>query len=288
MTNKLKTLVLFSLLTGLFLAIGGALGGREGLFIAFIMAMVMNFFSYWCSDSIVLKMYRAQELSESDAPALHKIIAELAYNAGLPKPRLYIVPDDSPNAFATGRNPEHAVIAVTQGILKLLDTNELRGVLAHEMSHIANRDILIQSCAAVLGTAITYLANMLYYASLFGGGSRNDDNRGGIGGALGGVAMMILAPLAATLIRMAISRSREFLADETGARISGSPLSLASALTKLEAYSRRLPLRNANPSTEGMFIVTPLTGGGIQNLFRTHPTTEERVERLKAIAAGAH
>ena len=250
------------------------------MMIALIFAVIMNFFSYYFSDSIVLKMYKAKELQRSDAPQLHEIVEELARNAGIPKPRICIVPNPSPNAFATGRNPQNAVVAVTQGILQILNTNELRGVIAHEIGHIANRDILIQSCAAILGSAITSLANMLYYTSLLGG--RSNENSSPIS-AVGAVLMMILAPLAASLIQMAISRSREYLADESGASFCSDPQALASALNKLNNYSRQIPMR-ANPATENMFIVSPLLSGGMQALFSTHPPIEERIKRLMQMA----
>lgn len=281
MTSSIKTAVLFAMLTALFVVVGGLIGGQSGMIVALVLAIIMNFFSYWFSDSVVLKIYKAKELQRSDAPQLHEIVEELARNAGIPKPKVCIVPDPSPNAFATGRNPEHAVVAVTQGILQILNTNELRGVIAHEIGHIAHRDILIQSCAAVLGSAITSLANMLYYASLFGG--RSNNNNSGAFGALGAVLMMVLAPIAASLIQMAISRSREYLADEAGASFSSDPQALASALNKLNNYSRQIPMR-ANPATENMFIVTPLHAGGMQALFSTHPPIEERIKRLMQMA----
>lgn len=281
MTSSIKTAVLFALLTALFVGVGGFIGGQSGMIAALGLAIVMNFFSYWFSDSVVLKMYKAKELQKSDAPQLHEIVEELARNAGIPKPKVCIVPDPSPNAFATGRNPEHAVVAVTQGILQILNTNELRGVIAHEIGHIAHRDILIQSCAAVLGSAITSLANMLYYASLFGG--RRSDNNSGAFSAIGAILMMVLAPLAASLIQMAISRSREYLADEAGASFSSDPQALASALNKLNNYSRQIPMR-ANPATENMFIITPFHAGGMQALFSTHPPIEERIKRLMQMA----
>lgn len=280
MTSSIKTAVLFAMLTALFVIVGGLIGGQSGMMIALILAVIMNFFSYYFSDSIVLKMYKAKELQRSDAPQIHEIVEELARNAGIPKPRICIVPDPSPNAFATGRNPQNAVVAVTQGILQILNTNELRGVIAHEIGHIANRDILIQSCAAILGSAITSLAHMLYYTSLFGG--RNNENSSPIS-ALGAVVMMVLAPLAASLIQMAISRSREYLADESGASFCSDPQALASALNKLNNYSRQIPM-HANPATENMFIVSPLLSGGMQALFSTHPPIEERIKRLMQMA----
>ncbi len=280
MTSSIKTAVLFAMLTTLFVIVGGLIGGQAGMIIALGFAIIMNFFSYFFSDSIVLKIYKARELQRSDAPGLHEIVEELARNAGIPKPKICIIPDPSPNAFATGRNPQKAVVAVTQGILQILNTNELRGVIAHEIGHIAHRDILIQSCAAVLGSAITSLANMLYYTSLFGG--RNSENSSPISG-LGAVVMMILAPLAATLIQMAISRSREYMADEAGASFCSDPQALASALNKLNNYSKQIPMR-ANPATENMFIVSPLHSGGMQALFSTHPPIEERIKRLMQMA----
>lgn len=281
MTSSIKTAVLFAALTALFVVIGGLVGGKGGMIVALIFAVVMNFVSYWYSDSIVLKIYRAQELHKSDAPQIHDMVEELARNAGIPKPRIFIVPDPSPNAFATGRNPEHAVVAVTQGIMHILNTNELRGVIAHEIAHIANRDILIQSSAAVLGSAITSLANMLYFSSLFG--SSNDEEGSSPLSAVGAVLMMILAPVAASLIQMAISRSREYLADESGASYCSDPQALASALSKLNSYSQQIPL-NANPATENMFIVSPLLSGGVQALFSTHPPIQERIRRLQQMA----
>lgn len=280
MTSSIKTAVLFAALTALFIVIGGLIGGKTGVVVALIFAVGINFFSYWFSDSIVLRLYKAQELQKSDAPQLHEIVEELARNAGIPKPKICIIPDPSPNAFATGRNPENAVVAVTQGIMHILTTNELRGVIAHEIAHIANRDILIQSCAAVLGSAITSLANMLYFTSLFGG--RDEENSSPLS-AVSAILMIVLAPLAASLIQMAISRSREYLADETGASFCSDPQALASALNKLNNYSRQIPL-NANPATENMFIVSPLHSGGVQALFSTHPPIEERIKRLMQMA----
>ncbi len=281
MTSSIKTAVLFAALTALFIIIGGLVGGKAGMMIALIFAIVTNFISYWYSDSIVLRIYNAKELSRSDAPQVHSIVEELAKNAGIPKPKIYIVPDPSPNAFATGRNPENAVVAVTQGIMHILSINELRGVLAHEIAHIANRDILIQSSAAMLGSAITALANMLYFTSLFGG--RDSENSNPLS-AVGAILMIILAPLAASLIQMAISRSREYLADESGASYCSDPMALANALNKLNTYSQQIPLNNANPATENMFIVSPLLSSGMQALFSTHPPIEERIRRLQQMS----
>jgi heat shock protein HtpX len=237
----------------------------------------MNFFSYWYSDKMVLKMYRAQEVSATQSPELHEMVARLSRNAGLPMPRVYVIPQDTPNAFATGRNPEHAVVAVTRGLLKLMDTREVEGVLAHELGHVKNRDILIGTVAATMAGAVMMLASMARWSAIFGGGSHSDEE-GGLGG-IGLIVMSILAPLGAMIIQMAISRSREYLADATGAAIAGRPDGLASALEKLGAYSRRIPME-ANPSTAHMFIVNPLAGGSFRNLFSTHPPIEERVARL--------
>ncbi len=281
MSSQIKTALLLGLLTALILIVGQALGGRTGLVIAFFFALVMNVGSYWFSDKIVLAMYGARELSLADAPGIHAMVEELARNGGIPKPRLMIIDQDAPNAFATGRNPEHGVVAVTQGLLRLLSPEEVRGVLAHELGHIKNRDILIQSVAAVLGGAIVMMANMFQFAAIFGG-VRGEDEDGGPG-LLGGLAMAILAPIAASLIQMAISRSREYLADATGARLSGTPLALAGALGKLDSYARQLPMR-ANPATENMFIVNPFGGVSMASLFSTHPSTEDRIRRLREMA----
>jgi len=284
MSSQFKTALLLGLLTALILIVGQAMGGRQGLVIAFFFAVVMNLGSYWFSDKIVLSMYGARELSPSDAPGVHAMVEELAQNAGIPKPRVMIVAQDSPNAFATGRNPEHGVVCVTAGILRLLSPEELRGVLAHELSHIKNRDILVQSIAAVLGGAVMMMANMLQWGAIFGMGRNSDDEGGGGGGGvLGALAMALLAPIAATLIQMAISRSREYLADATGAKISGTPLALAGALGKLENYARQIPMQ-ASPATENMFIVNPFAGVSMASLFSTHPPTEERIRRLRDMA----
>jgi len=282
MSSQIKTGLLLGLLTALILIVGQAVGGRSGLMIAFVLALVMNLGSYWFSDKIVLSMYGAQELSPADAPALHAMVEELARNAGLPKPRVMLIAQEAPNAFATGRNPEHGVVAVTAGILRVLSPEELRGVLAHEISHIRNRDILVQSIAAVLGGVVVMLANMAQWAAIFGGFRHDDDDNGGPG-LVGGLLMAILAPIAASLIQMAISRSREFLADATGAQISGAPLALAGALAKLDAAARQIPMQ-ANPATENLFIVNPFAGMSMAALFSTHPPTEERIRRLREMA----
>ncbi|HQM91977.1 MAG TPA: zinc metalloprotease HtpX [Syntrophales bacterium] len=278
--NSLKTAVLLGALTGLLVLIGGYVGGQNGMLIAFLFAMGMNFFSYWFSDKIVLRMYRAQEVTPQQAPELHRMVQDLAMKAGLPMPRLYIIPGDTPNAFATGRNEKHAVVAVTEGILRILSREELEGVISHELSHIKNRDILIGSIAATIAGAITMLANMAQWAAIFGG-ARGDDDEGG-GGMIGMLFMAILAPIAAMLIQMAISRSREYLADDGGARVSGKPWALASALEKLQAASRAIPM-NANPSTAHIFTVSPLSGRSFASLFSTHPPIEERIARLRSM-----
>ena len=278
MGNALKTTLLLGLLTGLFLFLGEYLGGQSGLIIALIFAGVMNFVSYFFSDKIALAMYRAKPVSREEAPRLYGIVERLTQRTGLPMPKLFVIPNDSPNAFATGRNPGHASVAVTQGILGLLNDEELEGVLAHELGHVRNRDILISSVAATIAGAITVLARMAYFGAVFGGyGGRGDRDRGG--NALGALFMLILAPIAAMLIQFAISRSREYAADATGAHITGNPYALASALKKLEAYSRRMPLV-ASPSTAHLFIVKPAISTELANLFSTHPPTAKRIERL--------
>ena len=281
MTSQIKTVLLLGLLSGIIIAMGGLLGGRTGVVFAFGLALLMNVGSYWYSDKIVLSMYRARELAPEEAPALHSMVEELARNAGIPKPRICVVPEAAPNAFATGRNPEHAVVAVTEGIMRLLSPEELRGVLGHEMGHIKNRDILIQTIAGDMASAIVTLANIFQFTAIFCG------NREGEGGAnpLAALMMALLAPLAAGLIQMAISRSREYLADDTGAALCGQPLALAGALAKLGAASGRIPMQDGNPSTEQMFIVTPMFAhGGMAGLFSTHPPIEERIRRLQALA----
>ncbi len=282
MTSQLKTMLLLALLSGIIIVMGGALGGRTGIIIALGLALLMNVGSYWYSDKIVLSMYQAQELSPSDAPALHAMVEDLAATAGIPKPRICVIPEDAPNAFATGRDPEHGVVAVTQGIMRLLSPEELKGVLAHEIGHIANRDILIQTVAGVMGSAIVSIANMMQFAAIFGG--NRSEGEGGGSGFLGGILMALLAPIAAGIIQMAISRSREYLADDTGARLCGQPLALAGALGKLQSWSRQIPMRRGNATTAEMFIVAPLFGGGMANLFSTHPPIEERIARLQQMA----
>jgi len=280
MENRIKTVLLLAGMTVFLIVIGKLLGGRTGMYLAFILALGMNFFSYWFSDKIVLKMYGAQETTPADVPQLHQIVEELAREAGIPKPRVYIISDDSPNAFATGRNPEHAAVAATQGIMRLLTPVELKGVLAHEIGHVRNRDILIQTIAATMAGAIMILADMARFGAIFGMG--RDDEEGGGAGILGVLVMSIIAPIAAMLIQMAISRSREYLADETGARLSHNPESLARALEKLALGVQRAPM-DASPATAHMFIVNPLTGSTLMNLFSTHPPIEDRVARLRAM-----
>ncbi|HEN20383.1 MAG TPA: zinc metalloprotease HtpX [Desulfobacteraceae bacterium] len=277
MGNWFKTTILLAVLTALIVWIGNIFGGRQGMILAFILAMGMNFFSYWFSDKIVLKMYRAREVTPDQNPELYEMVRFIARSANLPMPRIYVIPEKSPNAFATGRNPEHAVIAVTEGLINLMDRQEIMGVLSHEMAHVKNRDILIGSIAATMAGAIMILASMARWTAIFGGGS--DDEEGGLG-AIGLIIMSILAPIAAMLIQMAISRSREYLADSTGAGFIGQPGALANALEKLGAYSTRLPMP-ASPNTAHMFIVNPLTSGKLANLFSTHPPLEERIARLR-------
>jgi heat shock protein HtpX len=280
--NTTKTVVLMVGLTVLLVFVGGAFAGRQGMIITFVLAMVMNLISYWFSDKIVLRMYNAQEVSEADAPVLYGVTRELSMKMNTPMPKVYIIPSEALNAFATGRNPKHAAVAATQGILQTLTREELTGVMAHEMSHVHNRDILIGTIAAAIAGAISMLAHMAQWALIFGGGGRRDDRGANPFAAL---AMIIVAPLAAGLIQMAISRSREYEADATGARLCGNPLWLASALKKLQVGAQRIPM-NANPATAHMFTVNPLRGGGLMNLFSTHPPLEERIARLESMVYG--
>ncbi|MEA2109942.1 MAG: zinc metalloprotease HtpX [Pseudomonadota bacterium] len=276
--NQAKTVTLMVGLTVLFVLVGRMLGGNQGMVFAFILVSAMNFGSYWFSDKIVLRMYKAQEVSEGSHPELFSIVRTLAQRAELPMPKVYIIPQDTPNAFATGRNPEHAAVAVTSGILQLLTHDELMGVLGHELSHVKHRDILIGSIAATIAGAISMIASLARWGAIFGGFGGDDDNGGNF------IFVMIftmIASLAAMLIQMAISRSREYLADEGGARISGNPHFLASALAKLDDYSKRLPMKKAKPATAHMFIVNPLTSGKMSKLFSTHPATEDRIRRLE-------
>lgn len=277
MGNWFKTTLLLGLLTALIVGVGYLLGGQQGMIIAFILAVGLNFFSYWYSDKIVLKMYRAKPVKSSDNPGLHEMVRQIAAKANLPIPKVYIIPEESPNAFATGRNPEHAVVAVTKGLLTLMNKDEVMGVISHEMAHIKNRDILIGSIAATMAGAIMIAANMARWTAFFGGGS--DDDEGGLG-VIGLIAVSILAPIAAILVQMAISRSREYHADATGTSFTGQPYGLANALEKLGAYSRRIPMRSS-PNTAHMFIVNPLKGSNVTALFSTHPPLEERIARLR-------
>ena len=280
--NQFKTFFLMLVLTVLFILVGTAIGGRSGAIYAFIFAALMNFFSYWFSDKIVLRMYGAKEVSQSEAPELYGIVAELTSKASLPMPKVYIMENDTPNAFATGRNPQHAAVAVTTGILRILSRDELMGVIGHELSHIQHRDILISTIAATMAGAISVLASMARWGAMFGGFRSDDDEGGGGGNIIVVLIVSIFASIAAMLIQMAISRSREYLADEGGAHLS-NPLSLAKALEKLEMASQRIPM-NANPSTAHLFIVNPLRGGGVLSLFSTHPPIEERIARLEEMA----
>ena len=282
MFNLLKTAVLMAAITALFMLIGAYVGGRQGMVIALLVALGLNFFSYWFSDKLVLKMYNAREVDETSAPQFYRMVAELVQRAGLPMPRVYVIDEAAPNAFATGRNPEHAAFAATTGIMQVLSANELRAVMAHELTHVAHRDILISTISATMAGAISMLAN---FAVFFGG----RDSEGRPANPIAGLAVALLAPLAASLIQLAISRAREFEADRGGAELSGDPRSLASALEKIQAYARGTPLLAAerNPQTAQMMIVNPLHGGGVASLFSTHPSTEERVARLLAMAGAA-
>ena len=275
--NTMKTFLLMAALTALFMFVGQALGGKQGMRIAFVFALGMNFFAYWNSDKMALAMNRAREVSEAEAPELHSLVAELAQRAGIPKPRVYVVDNATPNAFATGRNPEHAAVAVTTGILQILNREELAGVLAHELGHIKNRDILISSIAAVMAGAISQLATM----AMFFGGGRSEDGEGS--NPLVAIIAMLVAPFAASLIQLAISRSREYIADASGAEICGHPLALANALAKLSQGNERRPME-VNPASAQMYIVNPLKGGSLAGLFTTHPPVEERIRRLQAMA----
>jgi heat shock protein HtpX len=277
----LKTGLLLAALTALVLLIGDWLGGGQGLIIAFVFAMVMNVGAYWYSDKIVLRMYRAQEVTEAQAPSLVGTVRQLAQRAELPMPKVYIIPQGAPNAFATGRNPNHSAVAVTQGILELMSQEELEGVLAHELGHIKNRDILISTIAATLAGVIMIVARWLQFSLLFFGGAAGDDDAPG--GAIGLIVLAILAPIAALLIQMAISRSREYQADATGARIAGHPGGLARALEKLDYASRRVPIEGGNPATAHLFIVNPFRGQSVLRFFSTHPPVEERIRRLRAL-----
>ena len=281
MFNLMKTAVLMAAITALFMAIGSVMGGHSGMMIALAIAVAMNFFSYWFSDKMVLKMYNAREVDEASAPQFYRMVRELAQRAELPMPRVYIIDEEAPNAFATGRNPEHAAVAATTGILRVLSEREMRGVMAHELAHVKHRDILISTVSATMAGAISMLANI---AMMFGG----RDSEGRPANPIVGLLVALLAPLAASLIQMAISRAREFEADRGGAEISGDPRALASALEKIHAYAQRIPMAatERHPETAQMMIMNPLSGGGLRGLFSTHPSTEERVQRLLAMAPG--
>jgi heat shock protein HtpX len=282
MANRIKTYFLLGLLTISFVLIGSFFG-KNGMLIAFIIAIALNWVSYFFSDRIILSMYRAKELDPSGYPAIHRIVEELSITAKLPKPRIYLIPTATPNAFATGRDPEHAAVAVTEGILNLLDENELKGVLAHELTHVKNRDILIATIAATIAGAITLLARMLQWSAILGG-MGDDDNAGGILGLAGILLFAIIAPIAALIIQLAISRSREYMADQGGAKIAGNPIYLANALEKLSQGIKQNPMNHANPSTSHLFIVSPFTKKSFVTLFSTHPPVEERIKRLKNMA----
>jgi heat shock protein HtpX len=283
MTNQIKTFLLLTLLSSIIISLGALMGGQTGVVVALGLALVMNVGSYWFSDKIVLSMYKARPLDEFEAPALHRMVDELARNAGVPKPKICVIPEQAPNAFATGRNPENGVVAVTDGIMRLLSPEELRGVLAHEIGHIANRDILIQTVAGVMASAIVSIAHMMQFAAFFGG-NRDGEEGGGGGNIAVALLMAVLAPIAASLIQMAISRSREYLADDMGAALCSQPLALAGALAKLQSASQRIPMQSGNAATSSMFIVTPFSAKGVSSLFSTHPPIEERIARLQSMA----
>lgn len=278
--NRLKTAMLLATLTALLIWIGQALGGQQGLVIGLGLAIVMNVGSYWYSDKIVLRMYNAQEVTEAQAPELYSIVRTLAQAGQIPMPKVYVIPEEAPNAFATGRNPQHAAVAATQGLLRMLNRDEITAVLAHELGHVKNRDTLIMVVAATIGGAISMIANIAQWGLIFGGG-RSDDDGPHPAAALVGI---LVAPIAAMLIQMAISRSREFGADEAGARLCGNPLALAAALEKIQAYSQRVPMHQGSPATAHLFIINPFSGAALAKLFSTHPPTEERIARLQQMA----
>lgn len=282
MGYMVRSVILLGLLTGIFLAVGHLVAGKTGMLIALLLAGVMNFIAYWFSDKIVLAMYGAREITPEEAPWLHRIVEDLAQRAGIPKPKVYLVPMEQPNAFATGRGPSSSAVAVTSGILQLLDEDELRGVLAHEIGHIKNRDVLVATMAATIAGAISYLVNMLQWSLLLGHSRENENNSGALG-ILPAILMIIVTPIIATIIQLAISRSREYLADETGAKICGCPLALARALEKIHNYVYSIPAE-VNQGTAHLFIENPLSGQGIWELFSTHPSTEKRIERLHELA----
>jgi heat shock protein HtpX len=279
MSNVFKTGLLLAVLTAMLVLIGGAIGGQQGMIVAFVLAAVMNFASYWFSDKIVLAAYGARPIEEAQAPRLYAVVRRLAMRAGIPMPRVYLLPTDTPNAFATGRNPQHAAVAVTEGIMRILDEDELEGVLAHELSHVANRDVLISTVAATLAGAITYLAHMAQWSAIFGG--RRDDEEGGTN-PIAAILLAVLAPLAAMLVQMAVSRAREYQADASGARLAGKTGGLINALGKLQMANQVAPM-GASPATAHLFIVNPLSGQSLMKLFATHPPLEERIARLQAM-----
>lgn len=277
--NSLKTMLLMVTLTLMLVAFGGIIGGKSGMTIALLMSFGMNFVTYWFSDKIVLKMYGAREVTEAEAPGLYSMVRRLAQRAQIPMPRVYIMDEDQPNAFATGRNPEHGAVAVTTGIMRILSNEELEGVIGHELAHIRNRDILVQTVAASIAGSISYLAQMAQWSMIFGG--HRDDEEGS--NPVAAIIMMIVGPIAAMLVQMAISRSREYGADSGGAQIAGNPMYLAGALRKLEMASQQIPMHHGSPASAHMFIVNPFSGGAIVKLFSTHPPIEERIERLKSM-----
>lgn len=284
--NRVKSVMLLTLLSLILMAIGGVVGGQNGAMAMFLISLAINFYTYWNSDKMALRAYNAQPLSESQVPELYELVRELCRKAELPMPRLYVIPTDVPNAFATGRNPEHAAVAVTEGILSMLNRDEIAGVISHELSHVKHRDTLIMTLSASIATAISYIANIAQWAAIFGTARDEDGNRSN---PIALIVTIVVAPLAASLIQFALSRSREYMADASGARISGKPLALASALLKLDDYAHHRVIPDAKPATSGLFIINPLAGvSGMANLFSTHPSTEERVKKLREIAAEMH
>lgn len=284
--NRVKSVMLLTLLSLILMAIGGVVGGQNGAMTMFLISLAINFYTYWNSDKMALRAYNAQPLSESQVPELYELVRELCRKAELPMPRLYVIPTDVPNAFATGRDPEHAAVAVTEGILSMLNRDELAGVISHELSHVKHRDTLIMTLSASIATAISYIANIAQWAAIFGTARDEDGNRSN---PIALIVTIVIAPLAASLIQFALSRSREYMADASGARICGKPLALASALLKLDDYAHHRVIPDAKPATSGLFIINPLAGvDGVANLFSTHPSTEERVKKLREIAAEMH
>ena len=284
--NRVKSVMLLTLLSLILMAIGGVVGGQNGAMTMFLISLAINFYTYWNSDKMALRAYNAQPLDESQVPELYELVRELCRKAELPMPRLYVIPTDVPNAFATGRDPEHAAVAVTEGILSMLNRDELAGVISHELSHVKHRDTLIMTLSASIATAISYIANIAQWAAIFGTARDEDGNRSN---PIALIVTIVIAPLAASLIQLALSRSREYMADASGARICGNPLALASALLKLDDYAHHRVIPDAKPATSGLFIINPLAGvGGVANLFSTHPSTEERVKKLREIAAEMH